>query len=311
MKVTISSARITDAFSRLVQDTFRRPLRAIIVRPREVPNHMEDTVILIPEHTPVDASLLDMGPMLKLVQCGAGYDYVDLKAAAERGVFVANAAGVNKVAVAEHTFALILALAKRILPLHQSMREGGWEQARGTALELSGKTLGVVGLGNIGTEVAKRGAAFGMKVLAAKKRPVAPKRLKVKLVNLDALLSESDVISLNLALNDETHHLIGEREFGMMKKSAFLVNTSRGAIMDERALLEALQTRRIAGAGIDVFSEEPLPADDPIRKLDNVILTPHSAASTPEALEHRYQFFAKNARRIQRGLRPLSVVNGL
>jgi len=311
MKTTIVSTKITNDFQRLVKDRFRKPLQATVANPSELAGHMEDTVVLIPEHTPVDITLLDRAPMLKLVQCGAGYDYIDLKAAAERGVFVANAAGVNKVAVAEHTFALILALTKRILPLHQSMREGGWEQARGTALELSGKTLGVVGLGNIGAEVARRGAAFGMRVLAAKKRPVAPKRLKVRLVDLETLLSESDIISLNLALNDETHHLIGEREFGMMKRSAFLVNTSRGAVVDERALYEALRKRRIAGAGVDVYSEEPLPADSPIRKLDNVILTPHSAASIPEALESRYQFFAKNARRILRGLRPRNVVNGL
>jgi D-3-phosphoglycerate dehydrogenase len=311
MKTTIVSTKITNDFQRLVKDRFRKPLQATVANPSELAGHMEDTVVLIPEHTPVDITLLDRAPMLKLVQCGAGYDYIDLKAAAERGVFVANAAGVNKVAVAEHTFALILALAKRILPLHQSMREGGWKSTRGIALELSGKTLGVVGLGNIGAEVARRGVAFGMKVLAVKKRPAASRRLKTRLVDLNTLLSESDVISLNLALNDETYHMIGEREFRMMKRSAFLVNTSRGAVVDERALYEALQTRKIAGAGIDVFSEEPLSAESPIRKLDNVILTPHTAASTPESIEHRYQFFAKNARRVLRGLRPLNVVNDL
>ena len=311
MNVTIVNEKKTDAFLNLVQSKFRNSLQVNIVSPSELLVQLGDTVVLIPEHTSVDVYLIEKAPMLKLVQCGAGYDYVDLEAAAERGIFVANASGVNKVAVAEHTFALILSLAKKIVLLDRSMKEGGWQSKIDVALEIRGKTLGVVGLGNIGVEVAKIGLAFGMRVLAFKKHPVIYEGLDVKLVGLERLLGESDIISVNLTLNDLTYHIIREREFEMMKESVLLVNTSRGAVVDEEALYDALYTHRIAGAGLDVFSLEPLPQDSPFRKLENVILTPHSAASTREALESRYLFFAENALRILRGLRPINVVNQL
>ena len=311
MKVTIATLNITEDFLQIVSEEFKKPLQAITVLRNNILEEIEDTSVLIPEHTPVDVSLLDRAPMLNLVQCGAGYDYVDLEAAEKRGVFVSNAAGVNKFAVAEHTFALLLVLAKKIVSLNQSMRNGEWKHARNIALELNGKTMGVIGLGNIGIEVAKKALAFGMRVQTIRRQQFIPEGLNIELVDLETLLRESDFISLNVALNKETHHMIGKRELNLMKKSALLINTSRGAVIDEDALYQTLIDNGIAGAGIDVFSEEPLPPDEPIRRLDNVILTPHSAASTQEALKNRYRFLAKNALLVFNGEEPLNIVNRL
>lgn len=311
MKITITTLDITEDFLQIVSEEFKKPLQAITVLRNNILEEIEDTTVLIPEHTPVDASLLDKAPMLKLVQCGAGYDYVDLEAAEKRGVFVSNAAGVNKFAVAEHTYALLLVLAKKIVYLNQSMRNGEWKHTRNIALELNGKTMGVIGLGNIGIEVAKRALAFGMRVQTIRRQQFIPEDLNIELVDLETLLRESDFISLNVALNKETHHMIGKRELTLMKKSALLINTSRGAVIDEDALYQTLLDNGIAGAGIDVFSEEPLPPDEPIRRLDNVILTPHTAASTQEAQKNRYRFFAKNALRVYNGEEPLNIVNRL
>ena len=309
MKVTITTLNITEEFLKLIDEEFKKPLQAITVLRSNILEEIKDTLVLIPEHTPVDASLLDKAPMLKLVQCGAGFDYVDLEAAKKRGVFVSNAAGVNKFAVAEHTFALLLALAKKIVYLNQSMKKGEWKHTTDIALELNGKIIGIIGLGNIGKEVAKRALAFGMKVLTVRRQSLIPEDLKIDFVDLETLLQESDFISVNVPLNKETYHMIGKREFNLMKNSALLINTSRGAVIDEEALYQTVLSKRIAGAGIDVFSKEPLPPNELIRRLDNVILTPHSASSTKEALKNRYRFFAENALRVYNGEDPLNIVN--
>ncbi len=309
MKVTITILNITTEFLKLVDGEFKKPLQAVTVLRSNILEEIEDTIVLIPEHTPVDASLLDKAPMLKLVQCGAGYDYVDVKAAKKKGIFVSNASGVNKYAVAEHAFALLLALAKKIVYLNQSMKKGEWKHTADIALELNGKTIGIVGLGNIGKEVAKRALAFGMKVVTVRRQRLIPEGLNIELVDLETLLKESDFISVNVPLNKETYHMIGKRELNLMKNSALLINTSRGAVIDEKALYQILISKGIAGAGLDVFSEEPLPRNEPMRKLDNVILTPHSAASTKEALKNRYRFFANNSLRVYNGVDPLNIVN--
>ena len=311
MKVTIATLNISNEICKIVSEEFKNPLQAIIVLRSNILKEIEDTIVLIPEHTAIDTLLLDKAPLLKLIQCGAGYDYVDLDAAEKKGVIVSNAAGVNKFAVAEHTFALLLALAKKIVFLNQSMKNGEWKRAEDIAMELNGKTIGVIGLGNIGREVAKRALAFGMRVQTVRRKQVIPEDLNIELVDLETLLKESDFISLNIALNKETYHMIGKKELDLMKKSALIINTSRGAIIDEDALYQTLLNKGISGAGIDVFSEEPLPPDAPIRSLDNVILTPHSAARTEEALKNRYRFFAKNALRVYYGKEPLNIVNRL
>lgn len=308
-KVVIVSRDSSEALLRLVAEKFPTTYNVAIVPPERLLGEVEDAVVLIPEHAPVNRPLLERAKRLRLAQCGAGYDYVDLEEASKRGIYVANAAGVNKRAVAEHVFALILAWAKRIIPLNSSMRRGEWVKRDHVALELGGKTLGIVGFGHIGLEVAKRALAFEMRVLVVRRRPVVPDGLDVELVDLDTLLRESDIVSINTALTEETRHMIRARELSLMKRDALLVNTSRGGIVDEEALMEALGSRRIAGACLDVYSEEPLPAESLLRRLENVILTPHSAASTKEARENRYELFAENTRRVIEGRSPLNVVN--
>jgi phosphoglycerate dehydrogenase-like enzyme len=228
---------------------------------------------------------------LRLVSVwGTGTDNVDLAAAAKRGVTVTNTPGVAAFSVAEHALALMLAVARGIPTQDAAVRGGAWP--RGQGVELRGKTLGIVGLGTIGRRFAELGRAIGMRVVAWTMHPDAS--LGIKLVELEELLRSSDVVSIHLRLSSETESMIGAREFRLMKPSAILVNTARGAIIDEAALLLALTTKRIAGAGLDVFDTEPLPAGHPLMVLQNVVLSPHSAGITPEALEAGLQMAVSN-----------------
>ena len=212
---------------------------------------------------------------------GTGTDNVDLKAAQRHGVTVTNTPGVAAMAIAEHCLMLTLAIARRVVSLHQQVVNGGWP--RGQSLQLRGKTLGVIGLGAIGRQFARLGEAIGMRVIAWTMNPNPA--LGFELVDLDRLYRESDVVSMHLRLSPETIGFIGSREFELMKRSAILINTARGPIVDEPALIEALRAQRIAGAGLDVFDVEPLPPAHPLTQLDNVVLTPHCAGVTPEVLE--------------------------
>jgi D-3-phosphoglycerate dehydrogenase len=189
------------------------------------------------------------------------------------------------------------------------MKQGGFgEDYRGA--EIAGKTLGIIGMGSIGRAVSHRASAFDMKVLGHDIRPVETKR-EVEMTDLTTLLKASDVISLHTFLDEQTRHMIGTREFSFMKESAFLINTSRGPVVDETALIEALEARRIGGAGLDVFEKEPLPKDSPLRNMKNVILTPHTAGM-PDGLKFhkkRYAFFQENITRLYQGMIPLNALN--
>ena len=274
-----------------------------------LPEMVVDADVLIPGHIMVDSELLERTGKMKLIQCGAGYDNVDLEAASSKGIYVASTPGANAVSVAEHIFALILALSKRLVWIDASMKNGRWEKQRILLGELAGKTLGILGLGNVGVEVAKRGSAFGMTVLAFRRRPIVPEGLDVTLVNFPTLLRESDFLSINVPLNEDTRGMLRGRELKLMKETAFLINTSRGGIVDEDALCPALSEKRIAGAALDVFEEEPLPSDDVLRGLENVILTPHIAGRTLEAYNRRYALFSENIRRLKERKIPLNLVN--
>jgi D-3-phosphoglycerate dehydrogenase len=176
--------------------------------------------------------------------------------------------------------------------------------------EAAGKVLGIVGMGNIGKAVAKRALAFEMKILGYDIRPVTDEP-GIEMTDLDTLLKAADAVTLHTFLNDRTRKLIGRREFALMKPGAFLINTSRGPVVDEEALIEALQTGQIAGAGLDVFEKEPLPEDSPLRRMRNVILTPHTAGM-PDGLkyhERRYAFFLENIARVSQGKPPISALN--
>jgi D-3-phosphoglycerate dehydrogenase len=215
---------------------------------------------------------------------GTGTDNVDLEAAGRRGITVSNTPGVNARAVAEHAITLMLSTARRIPKIDREMREGKWPREMLT--QCLGKTLGVFGTGRIGARVIEIARALGMDVLAwsARGDQAHVERLGARPAAKDEILRTADVISLHVRLEAETRGFLSRRDFGLMKKSAILVNTGRGALVEREALIEALRQGRIAGAGLDVFHDEPLKPDDPVLTLDNVVLSPHNAGQTPEVI---------------------------
>lgn len=230
-------------------------------------------------------------PRLRLISVwGTGTDHVDLAAAARRGIAVRNTPGVSAISIAEHTLALLLAVARRIPQADAATRRGEWP--RGQSVELSGKTCGVIGLGAIGRRFAHLAAAIGMRVVAWTMHP--REMPGIEMVELDDLYRTSDVVSVHLRLSPETEGMIGAAQFAQMKPSAILLNTARGAIVEEKALVDALRAGRIAGAGLDVFAVEPLPPGHPLTALPNVALTPHCAGITPEALEAGLRMAVEN-----------------
>jgi len=241
-----------------------------------------DIIMALRERTPFPRSLLDRLPKLKLlITAGMRNASIDMKAAADRGVLVCGTAGLPY-PTAELAWGLILSLARRIPTEDRATREGRWQTTLG--LGLNGKTLGVLGLGTLGSRVARVGRALEMKVLAWSQNLTAERAAAedVMLVAKDDLLARSDFVSIHLVLGERTRGLIGARELGLMKRSAYLVNTSRGPIVDEASLIRALQDGTIAGAGLDVFDEEPLPLEHPFRRLPNTAITPHLGYVTEE-----------------------------
>ena len=213
---------------------------------------------------------------------------IDMAYARSRGIEVCGA-GMKGYAAFEHTWALILALTKRIPAADRCLREGGWQEGAGIGLQ--DKTLGLLGLGRLGSDVARIGQAFGMKTIAWSQNlsAEAAQAKGVEWVNKEALFRRSDVLSVHLILSDRTRHIVGPAELAAMHRNAYLVNTSRGPIVDEAALVEALRERRIAGAGIDVFDIEPLPTDHPFRGLDNTVLTGHTGYGIRESFQEGYR----------------------
>ena len=225
-------------------------------------------------------------PKLRMIAtCSIGTDMIDLAVAKELGIVVSNQPGRTAPAVAEHMFALMFAVAKRAAFQTAELKAGRWTRRLNATLQ--GKTLGVVGTGAIGAEMARLGRALGMTVIAWTFNPSAARatRLGLRYVALDALLREADVVSLNVKLTDDTRGLIGARELALMKDTAILLNGARGEVLDLDALCAALHAGRFTGAGLDVFADEPLPAHAPILACEQVVLTPHAADSTPEAVE--------------------------
>jgi D-3-phosphoglycerate dehydrogenase len=242
--------------------------------------------LIVRSATRVDASMLERAPELRVVgRAGVGVDNIDVAAASERGVAVMNAPGGNTVSAAELTMALLLAVARRVAEADRSMRDGKWERASLQGVELRGRTLGVIGAGRIGGAVAERCRAFGMKVIVHD--PYLPidrvEDLRSPVVELHELLELADVVTLHVPLTEETRGLIGDSAFDTMKKGAFVINASRGGVVDEAALARALSEGRIAGAGLDVYETEPLLVDSPLLTAPNLVLTPHLGASTKEA----------------------------
>jgi phosphoglycerate dehydrogenase-like enzyme len=290
---------------RLIAAQFPADWHITTVPAESLIDEIGDADALIPEGTRIDVDLLEHAKNLKIIQTGAGCDNVNIAQCNRRGIKVANAAGINARAVAEHVLALILCWFKNIIKLNAAMKRGKFAlDYRGS--ELSGKVIGVVGLGNIGREVVKMARAIDLEVIGYHYRQKAG-IADIERAELHPLLKRADIVTIHVALNDRTQHMIGKREFKLMKKNAFFINTSRGTVVDTQALIEALQIGRIGGAALDVFETEPLPATSPLRKLENVILTPHTAGE-PDSLffqKKRFQFFAENIARVAAGKPPL------
>lgn len=245
--------------------------------------------VIVRSATRVTRESLSEADRLKVVgRAGVGVDNIDVAAATERGVAVLNAPAGNTISAAELAFALLLALVRSVPRADASMRAGEWDRKNFTGTELFGKTLSLIGAGRIGSEVARRARAFGMRVTAydpflTRERAQA---LDMDLTTLTDALQRADVISLHVPLTDATAHLIGAAELELVKPTAYLINAARGGVVDEAALYDALASGRLAGAAIDVYEQEPLPADHPLRTLKNIVLTPHLGASTAEAQQN-------------------------
>jgi D-3-phosphoglycerate dehydrogenase / 2-oxoglutarate reductase len=243
--------------------------------------------LVVRSETKITRDILDAASHLQVVgRAGVGVDNIDVPAATEKGVVVVNAPTGNTTSAAEHAIALMMALARRIPDAHASLKSGKWERGKFLGMEVRNKTLGIVGLGQVGSEVARRARGLEMRVIAFD--PFVPddraKMLGVDLVSMDTLLAESDFITVHTTLTEGTKKLIGPEEIARTKPTVRFINTARGGIIDEMALVEAIQAGRIAGAAIDVFEKEPI-TDHPLFGLDNVIVTPHLGASTAEAQE--------------------------
>jgi D-3-phosphoglycerate dehydrogenase len=272
-----------------------------------------DVVVIASQHK-VTREVIEKAPRLRgIVKYGSkpGYDNVDMTAANERRIAVAYTEGANADSVAEFTVMLVLALAKRLPGVISYAKERRWRDQSYLGLELADKTAGIVGLGVIGSKVARKLSGLDMKVIA--RDPYVPSenanRLRAKLVDMNTLLHESDIVTLHAKVTPETTHMIGKNEFALMKRTAYLINTARGALTDEEALYAALRDGKIAGAALDVYETEPPSPENPLLTLDNVILTPHIASWTADALRKEAFMAVDEVLRIINGSRPANLAN--
>jgi len=252
-------------------------------------------VVSIRSSVPYPAEVLEALPNVKLISIwGTGTDHVDLAAAARLGITVVNTPGVSAIAMAEHALALMLSVARDIPRIDAKTKRGAWP--RGFVKQLHGKTLGIIGLGAIGQQFARIARGIGMRVIAWTRHAniLTAQELDLEFVPLDDLYKRSDVVSIHLRMTPETTKFVGAREFGLMKSSAIFINTARGGVVNEQALIQALESGQIAGAGLDVFETEPLPENAPITRVTNAVLTPHSGGIAQEALDAGIQLAINN-----------------
>jgi len=257
----------------------------------------------------IPRAVIEQLPRLKMIAvCGIGYDAIDLAAATEQNIVVSNIPGRTAAVVAEHSLGLMLAVARRMAWMTSELKAGRWRGDLG--MSLSGRQAAIIGTGNIGCEMIRLCKAIGMSVVAWTLHPDPAKaeRLGFRYESLEEVLKTSDVVSLHTRLSEKTHHLISVRELAMMKKSAILINTSRGAIVDTAALVDALKREALFGAALDVFDQEPLPADHPVLQCEQIVLTPHTADQTQEGIDQLTLGCIDNIRAFLDG-RPQNVVN--
>ena len=286
-------------FKVLISDSLSKEAVEILEREKEfkvdvntklTPDELKETIkdydaLLVRSATKVTKDIIAAAAKLKIIgRAGVGLDNVDVEAASKKGIIVVNTPAGNTISTAEHTFSMILALSRNIPQADLSVKKGEWERKKFMGVELYGKTLGIVGLGRIGTEVTKRALSFGMKVMAYDPFLSAEKakELGIELVDINTIYKNADYITDHAPLTDETKHMISDKEFTLMKKNVRIINCARGGIIDEEALVKAIEAGKVAGAAFDVFEEEP-PKNSRLSKLDKVVLTPHLGASTEEA----------------------------
>jgi len=277
---------------------------------KDVPSEIKDSEAMILGLEPINGEVLDNFPKLRVIaRYGVGYDNVDVDACTRRGIYVTHTPGTLSHAVAELTIGLMLCLSRRLIEADNYVRTV-WASPNKYRLEMGidlyGKTLGIIGLGRIGYEVAVRARAFGMKIIYydVERKPEAERTLGVHYIDLATLLRESDFVTIHVPLTLQTKNLIGERELRMMKPTAYIINTSRGAVVDEEALCRALKEGWIAGAGLDVFVKEPLPSDSPLIKMKNVVLAPHIGTYTVETRRRMALMCIENVRAVLMGNPP-------
>lgn len=292
-KITVASAASEDVLVEEIRD-----MDAVIIR----------TV------GKISAKVIESANKLKVIgRHGAGYDNVDVETATKYGIPVVYTPEANTESVADHTIGLMIAVAKKIPQAHLALTKNcDWfVRYKYIGTEIYGKTLGIIGLGRIGRAVARRAKGFKMKILAYDPliSEAAAKKLGVKLVDLETLLRNSDFVSLHVPLTKETQGLVGQKELEMMKDGAYLINTSRGEIINENAVYEALVEGKLAGAAFDVYTREPPDRENPLFKLDNVVATPHMAAHTQEALRRMAVDVASDVVRVLRGRKPKYIIN--
>jgi glyoxylate reductase len=280
---------------------------------REV-EHIDGLMCLLTDS--IDEEVIEAGKNLKAIsQIAVGYDNIDLKAATRRGICVTNTPGVLTETTADLTWALLMAVARRIVEADEYVRRGDWHIPWGLMMMLGsdvyGKTIGIVGLGRIGLAIARRAQGFDMRILhhSRTRKPNLERELGIKYVDLETLLKESDFISLHVPLTPETYHMIAEKELRLMKNTAYLINTSRGPVVDEAALYKALKEGWIKGAALDVHEKEATDPDNPLLKLDNVVVTPHIGSASLETRTRMAIMAAENLVSVLEGKVPLNLVN--
>jgi len=300
----------------IVRECLPHGLSLRVLRADESPEDVvADAVFLLVATTKITARVLDATTRLKQIQRqGVGYNNIDLEAARARGITIGLTPEGTSIPVAEHVFLLVLSLYRKLFEARQSLREGKWLQweLRPNSYDLAGKTAGIIGLGRIGRELTTRLRAFGCKVLYTDAIRVSEQEelhLGAVFTGLDDLLRQSDIVSLHVPLLPETRNLIGPRELALMKGNALLVNAARGGLIDEKALEVALNEGQIAGAGLDVFEQEPPPKDHPLLFMDNVVAVPHIAAGTRDAYATKMKAAFANMQRVGRGEEPINKVN--
>jgi glyoxylate reductase len=287
------------------------PKETIIEKARDV----DALVTLLSDK--IDAEVFDAAPKLKIVaQMAVGFDNIDVGEATKRGIYVTNTPGVLTETTADFAWALLMAVARRLVEADRYVRTGqwkvGWHPSMLLGRDVYGATLGIVGAGRIGTAVARRAKGFNMKILYYDVIPMPPeieKELEAKRVDLDTLFKESDFVSIHVPLIKETYHLVNEEKLRLMKKTAYLINNSRGPVVDEKALYKALKEGWIAGAALDVFEQEPTPMDNPLLKLDNVVVAPHISSASHETRSRMAEMAAENLVAFFEGKQPPNLVN--